>query len=70
MGFEEILQLLMDVLFPLILGFLFRLDVELTIAAFLLTTAFYVVLVVPLFYLYIRMVGCCRGAIDKTELHA
>ena len=57
MGFEEILQLLMDVLFPLILGFLFRLDVELAIAAFLLTTAFYVVLVVPLFYLYIRMGG-------------
>ncbi len=56
-GFEEILQLLMDVLFPLILGSLFRLDVELTIAAFLLTTAFYVVLVVPLFYLYIRMGG-------------
>ena len=47
----------MDVLFPPALGFLFRLDVELTIAAFLLTTAFYVVLVVPLFYLYIRMGG-------------
>ena len=45
----------MDVLFPLILGFLFRLDVDLTIAAFLLTTAFYVVLAVPLCYLYIRM---------------
>ena len=57
MGFEEILQLLMDVLFPPTLGFLFRLDVEPTIAAFLLTTAFYVVLVVPLFYLYIRMGG-------------
>lgn len=47
----------MDVLFPPTLGFLFRLDVELTIAAFLLTTAFYVVLVVPLFHLYIRMGG-------------
>lgn len=57
MGFEEILQLLMDVLFPPTLGSLFRLDVELTIAAFLLITAFYVVLVVPLFYLYIRMGG-------------
>lgn len=57
MGFEEILQLLMDVLFPPTLGSLFRLDVELTIAAFLLTTAFYVVLAVPLCYLYIRMGG-------------
>ena len=36
---------------------LFQLDVDLTVASFILTTASYIVLVVPLFYLYIRMGG-------------
>lgn len=36
---------------------LFQLDVDLTVAAFLLTTASYIVLVVPLFYLYLHWGG-------------